>query len=171
MLQGGPLGRSKPDLPTYCIGCHGGQQTPYLARSRNPGWDSKARWQVGRVQGGSFRVGVPDSQSLVGLCVSRLPVTRSIGRLSQPATYDTLSLFFSSTPLAPRVKEAAKAAFAPLERSADEGCGCNTLRRGAHTASGYKIRRPGHSSQLTSFSREAPPGATRDHIRLARPGR
>ena len=30
LLQG-PLGRSKPDLPTYCIGCHRGKQTPYLA--------------------------------------------------------------------------------------------------------------------------------------------
>ena len=35
LLQG-PLGRSKPDLPTYCIGCHRGQQTPYPGRSRNP---------------------------------------------------------------------------------------------------------------------------------------
>ncbi len=36
-LLRGPLGRSKPDLPTYCIGSNGSQQTPYLARSRNPG--------------------------------------------------------------------------------------------------------------------------------------
>ena len=35
LLQG-PLGRSKPDLPTYCMGSNRGGQTPYLARSRNP---------------------------------------------------------------------------------------------------------------------------------------
>ena len=32
-LLRGPLGRSKPDLPTYCMGSNRGGQTPYLARS------------------------------------------------------------------------------------------------------------------------------------------
>jgi hypothetical protein len=42
----GPLGRSKPDLPTCCIGCHRGKQTPYPGRSRNPGWRRMGRCGV-----------------------------------------------------------------------------------------------------------------------------
>jgi len=45
LLQG-PLGRSKPDLPTCCIGCHRGKQTPYPGRSRNPGWRRMGRCGV-----------------------------------------------------------------------------------------------------------------------------
>ena len=44
------LGRSKPDLPTYCIGCHRGEQTLYLGsgRSRNPAISSEVSWSESR---------------------------------------------------------------------------------------------------------------------------
>ena len=42
-LLRGPLGRSKPDLPTYCMGSNRREQTPYLARSRNPGFQQLFR--------------------------------------------------------------------------------------------------------------------------------
>ena len=44
-LLRGPLGRSKPDLPTYCIGSNRGGQTPYLGRSRNPERTLASTWQ------------------------------------------------------------------------------------------------------------------------------